>query len=108
MKSHLIRGQLFGIFYLFCGLLPVGTFHLFDGLLPLGNSHLLGASILPGAPRLIYSNIRSTWVYWMYLKVLNYSNWLLYCANNALSSCGLAALARLWRESVIVELLVEV
>ena len=53
MKSHLIRGQPFGIFYLFCGLLPVGTFHLFDGLLPLGNSHLLGASILPGAPELI-------------------------------------------------------
>ena len=56
MKSHLIRGQPFGIFNLFCGLLPVGTFHLFDSLLPLGNSHLLGASILPGAPKIINSN----------------------------------------------------
>ena len=62
MKSHLKRGQPFGIFYLFGGLLPDGAFHLFDGLLPLGNSHLLGASILPGAPELINSNYSSTLV----------------------------------------------
>ena len=37
--------------------------------------------------------------------VLECTDWLLCCANNALSSCGLAALARLWRESVIVGLL---
>ena len=60
MKSHLIRGQPFGIFDLFCGLLLVGTFHLFDGLLPLGNSHLLGTSLPFGAPRLINSNYSST------------------------------------------------